>query len=76
MKKYLSLDELSEYINLSNSTIYKKTSARLIPFIKSCKKLLFNTDAIDLWLEKHAHETLSEINSNIVDCLKPTRNKD
>ena len=76
MKHYLSTDELSEYINLSTSTIYKKTSAGLIPYIKSGKKLLFKKEAIDEWLEQHAHETINDINDNFIDFLKPNRNQD
>ncbi len=76
MNDYLSVNELSQYINLSSSAIYKKTSARLIPFTKSGKKLLFKKVAIDEWLEQHAQETLSEMQKKIVDLLKPSRNKD
>ena len=76
MKNYMSIDELSEYIHLSSSTIYKKTSARLIPFSKTGKKLLFKKEAIDEWLEQHAHETISDINDNLVGFLKPSRNQD
>ena len=76
MNDYLSVNELSQYINLSSSAIYKKTSARLIPFTKSGKKLLFKKVAIDEWLEQHAQETLSEMQKKIIDLLKPSRNKD
>ena len=76
MKNYMSINELSEYVNLSYSTIYKKTHLRTIPFIKTGKKLLFKKVAIDEWLEQHAQETLSEMQKKIIDLLKPSRNKD
>ena len=76
MKDYLSIDELSEYINLSNSTIYKKTHLRTIPFIKTGKKLLFKKEAIDEWLQQHTHDTMSDLQNNIVGFLKPSRNQD
>ena len=76
MNDYLSVNELSQYINLSSSAIYKKTSARLIPFTKSGKKLLFKKVAIDEWLQQHSQETLSEMQKKVVDFLKPSRNKD
>ena len=73
MKNYLTIDDLSEYIHLSRSTIYKKTSARLIPYIKSGKKLLFKKDAIDEWLNEHYFESKSEITNNISNILKQTK---
>ncbi len=73
MKNYMNVNELSEYINLSTSTIYKKTSARLIPYIKSGKKLLFKKDAIDDWLNEHYFESKSEITNNISYILKQTK---
>ena len=73
MKSYLTIDDLSEYIHLSRSTIYKKTSARLIPYIKSGKKLLFKKDAIDEWLNEHYFESKSEITNNISNILKQTK---
>ncbi len=76
MKHYFNVKELSEYINLSSSTIYKKTSARLIPFSKSGKKLLFKREAIDEWLQQHAHETVCDIQDKLVNFLKPNRNQD
>jgi excisionase family DNA binding protein len=51
---YFAVDELSDYLKMSRSTIYKKTMDRQIPFIKAGKKLLFKQEAIDLWLEDHS----------------------
>jgi len=76
MKIYLSIDELSDYINLSTSTIYKKTHLRTIPFIKTGKKLLFKKEAIDEWLQQHTHDTVSDLQNNLVGFLKPSRNQD
>ena len=76
MKIYMNLNELSEYINLSNSSIYKRTHLRTIPFIKTGRKLLFKKESIDEWLEQHAHETISDINDNLIGFLKPSRNQD
>ena len=76
MHEYLNLTELSEYLHLSKSTVYKKTSARLIPFSKTGKKLIFKKEAIDEWLEQNSHITVSDIEEKIVDFLKPSRNID
>lgn len=69
---YLSIDDLAEYINLSKSAIYKKTSANQIPFIKTGKKLLFKKEAIDAWLEKYTHMPTQDIDA--VSILKSQRN--
>jgi len=73
MKEYLSTEEVSAYLNLSLSTIYKKTSANQIPFIKTGKKLLFKKTAIDEWLEKYTHIPLQDMEENVVSFLKPQR---
>jgi excisionase family DNA binding protein len=70
---YLSVGELSDYLKLSKSTIYKKTSSRLIPFLKSGKKLLFDKEAIDEWLKQYTQETVRELQKNLIGILKPTK---
>jgi excisionase family DNA binding protein len=74
MGKYLRIDELSEYIKLSRSSIYKMTMGNKIPFIKTGKKLLFNQEAIDQWLEQFAQPTVQELKNNSVNILKSTTN--
>jgi excisionase family DNA binding protein len=66
----LGIEELSEYIKLSKSTIYKRTALRSIPFIKTGKNLLFRKEAIDLWLEGCHQPTAEEINKQTVEKLK------
>ncbi len=72
---YLSVGELSDYLKLSKSTIYKKTSSRLIPFLKSGKKLLFDKEAIDEWLKQYTQETVRELQKNLIGILKPIKNQ-
>ena len=74
MKSYLNVQELSEYIHMSSSTIYKKSSQRKIPFIKVGKTLLFQRDAIDDWLAGHYCPTQEEIANKTVNFLKPIKN--
>ena len=74
MSNYLSVDALSEYINLSKSAIYKKTSLNQIPFIKAGgKKLLFKQEAIDEWLDKYSQPTREEIKEKVKSILKKER---
>ncbi|MGE4319330.1 MAG: helix-turn-helix domain-containing protein [Deferribacterales bacterium] len=51
MKKYLNIDEVSEYINKKKATIYQLTHMRKIPHIKSGGTLLFDPDDLDAWLD-------------------------
>ena len=70
---YFAVDELSDYLKMSRSTIYKKTMDRQIPFIKANGKLLFRQETIDQWLDKHSHATVAELTNNISEFLKPQR---
>ena len=56
---------------MSSSTIYKKTSSRQIPYIKSGKKLLFKKEAIDEWLEKYSQNPIEGNELEILKQIKP-----
>jgi excisionase family DNA binding protein len=47
-----NLKEISEYIKLPKSWIYRQTSERTIPFIKAGRYVLFKKSEIDEWLEE------------------------
>jgi excisionase family DNA binding protein len=70
MQEYISVDELSDYIKLSKSTIYKLTASFRIPYIKTGKMLLFRKEAIDEWLNEKARQPIREIENNINKILK------
>ncbi len=74
MKFYLNVDELAEYIKLSKSTIYKGTMSHKIPHIKAGKKLLFNQDAIDQWLQQFNQPTIEEVEAGDYSILKNKQN--
>ncbi len=74
MKFYLNVDELAEYIKLSKSTIYKGTMSHRIPHIKAGKKLLFNQDAIDQWLQQFNQPTIEEVEAGVYSILKNKQN--
>lgn len=75
--KYLTLNELAEYIKMSKSTIYKWCSKGLIPYIKTGKNLLFKKEVIDLWLDQFNVPTKEQVGQNIFKLLKqkPSENK-
>jgi excisionase family DNA binding protein len=66
---FFNINDLSEYIKLSKSSIYKLTMDNKIPFIKK-GKLLFKKEAIDQWLEQDAQPTADELKKNSVNILK------
>lgn len=53
-KRYLNIDEVASYLEISSTTIYSMVQERSIPFIKlGGKKLIrFDVKAIDKWMEK------------------------
>lgn len=55
MEKLLSIDELSEILGVTKSTIYSWTSRNKIPHIKLSKRLLkFRKNDIEAWIAKKA----------------------
>lgn len=48
--KLMDLDDLCEYLNVTKSWVYQKTSAKEIPHFKLCGFLRFRKDEIDEWL--------------------------
>ena len=74
MSDYLNLNELTRYIKMSKSSVYKLTMDNKIPFIKRGKKLLFKKIAIDEWLEQYAQPTVLELKNNCANILKQSRN--
>ena len=51
-KRYLNVEELSQYIGVKKSTIYNWVSQRRIPFIKCGRLTKFDIKAIDRWMAK------------------------
>lgn len=49
-KRYLNVEELSQYIGVKKSTIYNWVSERRIPFIKCGRLTKFDIKAIDRWM--------------------------
>jgi len=52
-KRYLTINELSEYLNVKKRTIYLWTMQKKIPHSKLGGKLLrFEPDKVDEWLKR------------------------
>ncbi len=57
----LNLKQAAEYVSLSKSAIYKKTSERGIPHFKQGKKLYFKRSELDDWMTGLKISTKEEI---------------
>ena len=49
-KKFLDVQELTEYIHMSESYVYKMVSKKIIPRIKLGTRTLFERNQIDNWV--------------------------
>jgi len=58
--KLLSIDQAAEYLGLSKSTLYKKTSAKSIPFLKLGSRVLFDQDVLRRWAEARFVQPIGE----------------
>lgn len=69
-KSVLNLKELSNYLGLSQSHIYKLTSEGKIPFYKpSGKNIYFDRIEIDKWIFQKRNKTQNEIEGEAIDYL-------
>ena len=55
-QRYLSPQELAEYLGLSVQTIYEWTSQKKIPYIKLGRLVKFDITEIDVWIKSHKVE--------------------
>jgi excisionase family DNA binding protein len=49
-KKFFDVQELTDYIHMSESYVYKMVSKKLIPHIKLGTRTLFERNQIDNWV--------------------------
>jgi excisionase family DNA binding protein len=49
-KKFLNMDELSQYVGMSKSYLYKRVCNKTIPFIKLGTRTVFVSEEIDKWV--------------------------
>jgi excisionase family DNA binding protein len=64
--KYLTLSEAAHFLKLPESTLYRFTSQRLIPFTKSGRKLLFAHLDLERWLVSRRRPTRQEIANQLM----------
>lgn len=64
-----NLSQAAEYVSLSKSAIYKKTSERNIPHFKKGKKLYFKRIELDVWLTENKISTNAEIETQAMNYI-------
>jgi len=65
-KPYISIDEASEYLSLSKSTLYSYTAKKIIPFYKIRRKILFKVSELNDFIESHRVMSESEIETKAI----------
>ena len=60
-KRFYPIEWLVEYVGIPKSTIYQMTMKNTIPHIKRGRKLFFDKQRIDQWLEDGNIKTYEEI---------------
>ncbi|MCO6359039.1 helix-turn-helix domain-containing protein [Roseivirga pacifica] len=70
-KEVITVDELSDYLAISKSAIYKMTSSNVIPHYKPTGKLLyFKKSEIVEWVSKSRIKTMDEIEQEAENHLR------
>jgi excisionase family DNA binding protein len=55
--RYMNVTQLSEYLKISKSNIYKRTTNGTIPLIKMNKRVIFDKEEIDKWMSNGCNTT-------------------
>ncbi len=55
-KRLININELSEYVGLSTSTIYSWVSQRRIPYVKCGRLTKFDLERINDWIKEGSVE--------------------
>jgi hypothetical protein len=50
VNRYMNVNQLAEYLKISKSNIYKRTTNGTIPVIKMNKRVIFDREEIDRWM--------------------------
>jgi excisionase family DNA binding protein len=69
-KSVLNFNETCRYLEISPSHLYKLTSTRQIPhFCPQGKKLYFNRQELEDWLQRNRQSTTEEIDKEATDYI-------
>ncbi|RIJ45512.1 DNA-binding protein [Maribellus luteus] len=69
-KEILTVDEASQYLGISKSNLYKKTSAQRIPHYKPEGKIIyFKRSELDEWMLRNRQSTIQEITDKAANLI-------
>ena len=75
-KDVLNFSEACQYLDISESHLYKLTSRKQIPhFCHQGKKLYFNRQELDRWLQQNRQNTNDEIEKEATDYILQNRRR-
>ncbi|MCO7722402.1 helix-turn-helix domain-containing protein [Myroides odoratimimus] len=75
-KEMLNVQELSDYIGMSTSSIYKLVYNNIIPFYKPNGKILyFDREEINAWLRQNKSQSISQLEQQALDYSFKNRKK-
>jgi excisionase family DNA binding protein len=75
-KEVLNFLEACQYLDISESHLYKLTSRKQIPhFCPQGKKLYFNRQELDQWLQKNRQNTDEEVDREATDYILNNRRR-
>ncbi|WP_158211157.1 helix-turn-helix transcriptional regulator [Myroides phaeus] len=75
-KEMLNVQELSDYIGMSTSSIYKLVYNNVIPFYKPNGKILyFDREEINAWLRQNKSQSISQIEQQALNYSFKNRKK-
>jgi excisionase family DNA binding protein len=72
-KEFLTIDDLSEYLNIKKSTLYSLVENEELPHYKIGRLVRFRRDELDNWVGKHRRER-TDAEKKAKDVLKGVRN--
>jgi excisionase family DNA binding protein len=58
LKEFLTIKELSDYLNIRKSTLYSLVENKEIPFFRFGRLIRFRRGEIDMWIENHREKTI------------------
>lgn len=75
-KEMINVQELSDYIGMSTSSIYKLVYNNIIPFYKPNGKILyFDREEINTWLRQNKSQSASQIEQQALEYSLKNRKK-
>lgn len=74
MKEFLTIGELSEYLNLKRSNLYSMVESGELPHYRIGRLIRFRRDDIDQWMEDHRKEVIDTKKraKGILKAVKPS----